>query len=516
MSTSANPVFRPSSLQTLGAAFSAACALRHDRIFLADSDARLDGAAAAKKSEQMAAVLHAKGLVAGDRIAFLSRPGVNHTLAWFSAIRLGGIATNLHLLETPERLAETILWLEAELVIHDAEFTELATSLARSIPQAKFVCLDDLTALDETSHVPALDMGTAEDPVAIVLSSGSTGRPKGVVHTHASTLASIAAGIDVYRGIDTNDSVLVCIGTSFGGWCNVVVPFVGIGTKLVFQRRFEPQAFLKGLEQENITIAPLVPTMWRMVLAAQPDQYDLSCVTLAFMSGEMTSRTDIHMIQAHISKRVRAAYLSTEGACGCGVVLDEDQFLGDTATPAGSPLGNVGIRIVAENADIDDLLPHSQIGEILLRGASLASGYWKDKQRTTERFRNGWWRSGDTGYLTPDNKLVVVGRTDHVINSGGVKIQAEDIEAGLMQHPGVRQAAVVGVPDPKWGQRAEAFVVVADQKIDADAISSWCRGQDQLAPMKFLKAIHVVERLPTGPTGKLYRPALLTQYKELS
>lgn len=515
MATSAAPLPWPSSSQTLGAAFAAACALRHDRDFLVDSETRLNGLAAADKSEQIAVNLHARGLSSGSRVAFLSRPSVAHTLAWFSVVRLGGIATNLHLLEMPERLTETIAWLEADLVIHDAEFTELAASLAHSIPQINFVSLSEITATGGPGRLPKLDDGATEDPVAIVLSSGSTGLPKGVVHTHASTLASITAGIDVYRGIDTNDSVLVCIGTSFGGWCNVVIPFVGIGTKLVFQRRFEPKAFLQGLEDEHITIAPLVPTMWRMVLSAQPDQYDLSGVKLAFMSGEMASGSDVQNIHRRISTRVRAAYLSTEGACGCGVVLDEDQFLNGTAAPAGSPLDNVGIRIVAENGDIDDVLPHGQVGEILLRGVSLASGYWKDDERTAARFRDGWWRSGDTGYLTSDNKLVVVGRTDHVINSGGVKIQAEDIEAVLMQHPDVRQAAVVGVPDPKWGQRAEAFVVLTGKGIDADAIGGWCRGQNQPAPMKFLKAIHVVERLPTGPTGKLYRPALLTQYKEL-
>jgi len=515
MSTPATPSSRPSSAQTLGAAFAAACTLRNDRIFLADADGRFSGTAAALKSEQVAAGLHARGLSAGGRVAFLARPGALHTLVWFSVVRLGGIATNLHLLETPERLAETIAWLEADLVIYDAEFSDLAARLAERAGKARFVPLADIARSDAVGALPILDAGAADDPVAIVLSSGSTGRPKGVVHTHASALASIQAGIDLYKDIDPNDSVLVCIGTSFGGWCNVVIPFVGAGTRLVFQRRFEPQAFLSGLADERITIAPLVPTMWRMVLAAQPENYDLSSVRLAFMSGEMASRADVENIHNRICRQVRAAYLSTEGACGCGVVLDEDQFLADGGTPAGRALENVGIRIVAPDGGIDASLPAGQTGEIVLRGTSLASDYWKDPERTTERFQDGWWRSGDTGYLTEDGRLVVSGRTDHVINSGGVKIQAEDIEAALMQHPKIRQAAVIGVPDPKWGERAEAFVVVADRSIDTAAISSWCQ-QMQLAPMKFLKTVHVVEQLPTGPTGKLCRPALLSRHKEFS
>lgn len=516
MVTSANPATWPTSLKTLGAAFGAACALRHDRPFLVDAEISLDGAQAAHRSSQMAVSLHAMGLSAGGRVAFLCRPSVFHTLAWFSVIRVSGIATNLHLLETPERLAETIAWLDSDFVIFDDEFTNLAQTLAQNVQHARFAGLADVASSNLKAPAPVLDAGELQDPVAIVLSSGSTGRPKGVVHTHASTLGSISAGIDVYSNIDTSDSVLVCIGTSFGGWCNVVIPFVGVGTRLVFQRRFEPQVFLQGLANERITIAPLVPTMWRMVLAAQPESYDLSSVRLAFMSGEMPSSSDVETIRNSITPHVRAAYLSTEGACGCGVVVDEDEFAAKPGDPAGRPLKGVGIRIVAENGNLNDALPAGQTGEILLRGTSLACGYWKDIQRTTDRFREGWWRSGDTGYLTENSRLIVVGRTDHVINSGGVKIQAEEIETALMRHPDIRQAAVVGVPDPKWGQRAEAFVVVADTRSDAQAICKWCQGENQIAPMKFLKAVHVVERLPTGPTGKLYRPALLTRHKESS
>jgi acyl-coenzyme A synthetase/AMP-(fatty) acid ligase len=377
----------------------------------------------------------------------------------------------------------------------------------------RFVPLADLlrTQAELTS---ALDAGESGDPAAIVLSSGSTGRPKGVVHTHASMLGSIEAGSEVYRGLDTDDSVLVCIGTSFGGWCNVVLPFVGLATRLVFQRRFDPQAFLKGLADERITIAPLVPTMWRMVLAADPERYDLSSVRLAFMSGEMASRGDVEKIRARVTNKVRAAYLSTEGACACGIVADEDRFQTD-ARPAGRLLFGAGIRIIAIDGTVSDLLAAGQTGELLLSGPSLACRYWKDADRTTQRFHDGWWRSGDTGYLNEDGDVVLVGRTDHVINSGGVKIQAEEIEAALMNHPGIRQVAVVGAPDTKWGQRAEAYVVVADPHLKAQAIQSWCQSEDRISPMRFVKAVHVVERLPTGPTGKLYRPALLTPQKDI-
>ena len=500
---------KSSATVSLGAAFATACAVRHDRDFLVDDDMRLGGASAERTSRRLAAVLRARGLRAGARIAFMCRPSVAHAVTWFAAVRLGAVATNLHLLEPPERLAETIRWLDADHVVHDEEFKDAADRIAANATQLNIVGLARL--LEEAASADAsglyLDNAAPVDPVAIVLSSGSTGRPKGVVHTHASVLASIAAGVALYRNIGSYDSVLVCIGTSFGGWCNVVLPFVGAGAKLAFQRRFEPQTFLAGLAAEKITIAPLVPTMWRMVLAQQTQRYDLSAVRLAFMSGEAASRRDIESVRAHITPNVRAAYLSTEGACASGVVADERDYVGDGPTAA-HLLESVEVRIVAADGRAGANLPPEQSGEILLRSASLAQGYWKDPQRTSDRFVDGWWRSGDTGFMTADGRLVVAGRTDHVINSGGVKVQAEEIEAALLAHPRIRQAAVVGLPDATWGQRAEAFVL---SDVDAETITAWSRAEGFAPPLRFLKAIHVVDALPTGPTGKLYRPALRAQ-----
>jgi acyl-CoA synthetase (AMP-forming)/AMP-acid ligase II len=193
---------------SLGAAFAAACALRGGRDFFADADLRLDGASAERLSRRLAAALHGHGLRAGAHIAFLCRPSVAHTLTWFAAVRLGAAATNLHLLETPERLAETIAWLDADLVVHDEEFDDIASRIAGKTAQLKIVQLSRLVeqAPSADADLP-LDDAAPHDTVAIVLSSGSTGRPKGVVHTHASVLASIEAGRALYRDIGSGDSV---------------------------------------------------------------------------------------------------------------------------------------------------------------------------------------------------------------------------------------------------------------------------------------------------------------------
>lgn len=501
----------PAAAATLGAMVTAACALRGARPFLTDADLRLDGPGVETATRLAAGALQRLGVARGSPVCFIARPSVAHTVAWFGAVRCGAVVTSLHLMDTPDRLAGTIDWLEASLLLCDSEFADLANRICEAAARPpRVVLLDDPKGFPAAFADPVepLDAADPDDPVAVVLSSGSTGRPKGVVHTHRTILASCAAGPEVYRDLDDSDSVLVVIGTSFGGWANVVPPFLASGARLHFQRRFDAAAFVDGLQSERITIAPLVPTMWRMVLGALSDSDDLSAVRLAFMSGEPPEGALVEQIQARVAARVTTAYLSTEGACACGVLVHEDAFAADDA-PAGRVASAAKVRIAdPEDPAKGDLGP-GEVGEILLSGPSLATGYWKDPTLSAERFRDGWWRSGDTGYRNEAGSLRVVGRTDHLINSGGIKVQAEEIEAALMRHPAIRQAAVAGIPDPLWGSRIEAWVVLDDANVDPGDILGWCRENEVLHAAKLPKDIHPVDSLPTGPTGKLYRRALV-------
>jgi acyl-CoA synthetase (AMP-forming)/AMP-acid ligase II len=320
-----------------------------------------------------------------------------------------------------------------------------------------------------------------------------------VVHSHRTALASAAAGPAVYPGLGREDALLVAIGTSFGGWLNVVLPAVAAGARLVFQPRFDPTLFSTALFEERITLAPLVPVMWRAVLGVIGAMGRPETVRLAFMSGEGPGPQDVAGVRALVTDQVRAAYLSTEGGCAAGIVSDQ-------AGPARAIAG-AEVRVVEPGGPPDAELPAGEIGELALRAPSIAVGYWRDPDRQRARFVDGWWLTGDLGKIAADG-VTLVGRTDHVINSGGVKIHAEEVEQALMRHPMVRQAGVVGVADPVWGQRVEAFVV-AEAGAQPEQILDWCRSENALPAVKLPKRLVLVDRLPTGPTGKLYRRALM-------
>jgi len=237
-------------------------------------------------------------------------------------------------------------------------------------------------------------------------------------------------------------------------------------------------------------------------------RYDLSSVRLATISGEAPAQRDLEDIVAATGARVASLYLSSEGGCGCGVLATNADLMGrGKFASTGKPVIGADLRIVAPAGSVDDILPAGEVGEILVRGPSLALGYWKDAAQTRARFVEGWWRSGDMGFVDAEGDLFITGRIDNLINSGGIKVHAEEIERALLGHPRVVQAAVVGQPDAQWGQRIEAFVVLRGDGIAPDALEAHCRAAG-LAGFKLPKAFHRVDGLPTGPTGKLYRRAL--------
>jgi acyl-coenzyme A synthetase/AMP-(fatty) acid ligase len=175
---------------------------------------------------------------------------------------------------------------------------------------------------------------------------------------------------------------------------------------------------------------------------------------------------------------------------------------------SGRPVVGGDVKILIPGGGFDDEAAAGETGEIAVSGPSLSIGYWKDPELTREKFRDGWWRSGDLGRFDEDNYLWVSGRIDNLINSGGIKVSGEEIEHALLSHPAVAQCAVVGQPDALTGQRIEAFLVARGTPPAPDELSRFLRQERHLAGFKIPKAFHWIDEMPTGPTGKLFRRAL--------
>jgi acyl-coenzyme A synthetase/AMP-(fatty) acid ligase len=512
-------MLRTPFIETLSDLFIRSSQWRGREELFVDEQDRITGREALDQSLKLAQGFADLDAAQGDVIAFLCRSSARHAVAWFAAPMSGRIACCLHVRETAERLGQALDWLDTKVLVHDADLEEQAVAaikasgrrIARISLGARGKADADYSGIVATGT--RFDVLAARpkpgDVAAIVFSSGTTGKPKGIMHTQKTMLEAAKGGQVVMGPITPDSATLLYMQPSFAAWPIIVLPFVAAKAKVCFGSTFTPPAFLETCQRERITKAPLVPTMWRMVFEAGPENYDLSALTLVSISGEAPAPSDVQQLYNRICKNIVCIYLSGEAFTASGVLANtRDLMERDKIGSSGRPAVGGDVRILVPGGSFDDEAAHGETGEIAVSGPSLSIGYWKDPELTKTKFRDGWWRSGDLGRLDADNYLWVSGRIDNVINTGGIKVSGEEIEHALLSHPQIAQCAVVGQPDKQMGQRIEAYVVARGAAPEIEDINRFLRGEKHLAGFKVPKAFHFVETLPTGPTGKLFRRAL--------
>ncbi|MEK9677956.1 MAG: class I adenylate-forming enzyme family protein [Rhodospirillaceae bacterium] len=496
---------------TLNELFLAACQIRQDDEMFADASLRLTGGEAAAQAAAFAAGLRDQGFLKEDVVAVLSMSSVPHAIAFFGCQLAGVIPCCLHVNDLPARLKRNIDFIGAKAVLADEANYDKVEALETGLPILKVSASDEsfyrrsVGAFEGAEEVVTAAPG---DTALYLMSSGTTGDPKCIVHTQATLAATALQSKALYDCEAPGDSTIGVMAPSFAAWIHTVLPFTCIGGRIYFSSQFSPDGFLQLLQDEKITCAPLVPTVWRMVLAAGPDQYDLLNTKGAFYSGEPGTPDLIQALAEQITPNVLTAYLASEGGNAAGVAAGPDILSApDTAASTGRPVPGAEVRVIDPDGGVDDLLPAGELGEIAVCGASLAAGYLNNPALTAERFSGGWWRTGDLGVLDDAGRLFVKGRVDNQINTGGIKVRAEEIEAALLSHPAVKLAGVVGEPDEQWGERIEAHLV-AETALTSEDILDYLK-ENELLPRHLLpKAIYFRDTLPTGPTGKLYRQGL--------
>lgn len=486
-------------------------------LFADDKGGSYTGEQALDHSLRFASALRGASLMPGDVVAFLCMGSASHTVAWFGTFAGGYVAANLHTRNNSvAQVAETLKWLGAKMVVHDMEFASVVNAAVREtgLPISTLALDGEDNGWEALIKTAApldyeRERPNAASLAAVILSSGSTGEPKGVMHNQASLLACAVSGQVMLAGIHRHDTIMIPMNPSFAGWVMFVLPSVAGRARLFFVRRFDPVQVVDLTVRERVTILNMVPTMWRMVFDVVTPEHDFTNVRLTCVGGELPSADDVTRITARFCKNIAAIYMAAESGNGCAITVTggdmvDDRKIGST----GLPTVGADVRIVDPDGSIDDVLPPGQRGELVVTGTSVALGYWRDPALSAKKFINGWWRSGDLGHIDQDGYLWVNGRADNVINTGGIKVHAEEIESEIMTHPEVSACAVVGRTDAKFGQRIVAYVVSRNPGLTPDALKLYLKDVRELSGHKVPKAFHFLDALPTGLTGKLDRRAL--------
>ena len=493
---------------------------------LVEGGIRLTHAELLDQALRMAALLQAQGVRRGDRVALLLPPSVVHAIAFLGCAEIGAIAVSLHVRETGDTLASIARLIAPRTLIHDPVYADKARAVLEacggitlSITATSTLSPDAApqTALcipRDLARYPAQHVATRvwpQDTAAIVLSSGTTGLPKGVMHSHATLCASARAGMR-YLGDAPDTAGMNIFSTAFIGWFNCTLPFLHAGGKVVFLPKWEPSEYLRTIAREQITTFILVPTMWRMLLAAQPGAHDLSSLRQVGFAGEAMDPATLERIRTTVCARVMNTYGTTETGTwgGCTVMLPEDYAAGADLRSVGRAAEGVEVRIIAPGGAIDQPLPPGTEGELAIRGPSVASRIWERPDLEEQVFRDGWWRSGDLAVMDGAGLVTLAGRIDDMIISGGINIMPGPIEEALLAHPQVRECAVLGLPSPQWGQEVTACIVpVSPTQSDLDAgVLEDHLARTGLAGYKRPRRFVFLEDLPWGNTGKVSRKLL--------
>ncbi|CAG9178099.1 class I adenylate-forming enzyme family protein [Cupriavidus respiraculi] len=457
------------------------------------------------------------GVRAGDRVATLC---LNHDLQLamlFACARLGAVFVPLnHRLAVPE-LRGIAAHAGLRAIFHDDAHEAAAQALAQALqadtpstssspspsPAVGHAHIDrliDSPAPADRAFAPVPD----DAPLLLVYTSGTTGEPKGAMHSQAGLLANARASWWAHD-MDPADHVLSVLPLfHVGGLCIQTVPALLAGARVTLHERFSPEAWFDSVERDRPSLSLMVPATLRAVLEHPrwPDA-DLSSLR-GVMAGSST--IPLSYISAFHARGVPLGQVY--GATETGPVSVVLRLPEAMARPghAGWPQPEAEVRLVREGADVAD----GEVGEIWVRGANVMTGYWRQPDHPS--FAQGWFRSGDLARRDAEGCVEVVGRSKDMIISGGENIYPAEIENVLIALPGVLECAVVGLPDPRWGEVPVAVIVPAPCA-DPAALSAPRLRETmalRIARFKLPRDVVLVDALPKSALGKVMKPQLRT------
>lgn len=480
--------------RSLPAAWAANRAAAPDRPVLHDPvRGWLSGAAIERASAIVAARLHGAGLRPGDRFLMSAASSAELVVAHVAALRLGLVVVPTNTSYREREVAH---------IVHDADPAgalvddEERAGWIRAARPGTLVVGPEVALPDPGPGAapPVLDAAGPGDPGLLGYTSGTTGSPKGAVLSHGNLLAGAEAVALAWRWTSA-DRLLLCLPLFHAhGLCVGLHGTLLTGASAVLLPGFELDEVLDASAAHRATMFFGVPTMYHR-FAGSPRAGELRRLRLC-VSGSAPLPADLHLrLQAATGQRVLERYGMTETLMNVSNPVDGDRRPGSV----GLPLPGCEVRL--DGADGTE-------GEILLRGANVFAGYWRNEQATCDAFTaDGWFRSGDLGALDPDGYLRILGRSKELIISGGFNVYPREVEDVLVGCPGVAEAAVVGTPSAEWGEVVTAFVVLAPGvALQEEALVAHCAGE--LAPFKWPRRWRFVDSLPRNALGKVVKREL--------
>jgi fatty-acyl-CoA synthase len=463
------------------------------------------------RANQLARVLRDKGISKGDRVAMFSTNRIECVDLFLATGKIGAILVpfnvRLSIQELDYLMKKTILFYEPKLEAKIDEIKEKKL-VPNYVVMGKKAILSDHSSQDLIQKVagkpierPVINF---EDPHLILFTGGTTGLPKGATLPHRLIFWNSINTILSWSLEPDDIQPLLFPLFHTGGWNVLLVPFYHLGAKTILMGDFNPKETIRVIEQEKCTIVIGVPTMFHM-MANTPEFKSVSFDTVKiFISGGAPCPVAIMENYWAKNKPFKMGYGLTEVGPN-NFYLPEDKIK-LKPTSVGLPVFHCDMKII--DTKTDEIVKQGEIGELLLRGPHIFSGYWDEPEETKKTIEpDGWVHTGDLSMQDEEGFYYIVGRRKEMYISGGENVYPVEIEELLFKHPAIDLAAVIGVPDEKWGEVGKAFITL---KKGGKATPNEIRNYlvERLAKYKIPKYFEIRDTLPTSATGKILKREL--------
>jgi acyl-CoA synthetase (AMP-forming)/AMP-acid ligase II len=477
-------------------------------------------------ANQIARHLLESGIRKGDRVAVLLPNCPEYIETDFALIKTGAVRLPLN----PRLSASECIYMvgnaEARVIVFAPEFLEIVQKIRSEVGTVeKFVCVGGPGGGFSSSYEQILsEQSESEvcvdvedgDPYQILYTSGTTGRPKGAVTSFGSRLATLSTVLIEEMRVERGDVFLTVAPMAHGGGTKIFPHFIRGAVNVVLPK-FSAETLCRTIQDEKVTTTWMVPTMITMLLE-YPDlrKFDLgSLKTVVYAASPIPYATLTRALEVFGNIFVQVYGLS-EAPNPDLLLPKSDHNLGGSEAEnkrlksAGREVYGVRVRVVDDNGK--DVLP-GEIGEIIISGDNLMTGYWKMPEATSEAIRDGWFYTGDMATVDEENYVYIVDRRKDMIISGGFNVYPREVEEVIYRHPAVLEASVVGVPDERWGESLKAVVVCRPgRQVTEEELIAFCK--PSLAGYKKPHSVDFVSELPKNPFGKILRREIKRKYWE--
>lgn len=456
------------------------------------------------------------GVQKGDRVSILAHNSPVYFDLLFGLPKIGAIFAPLNWRLTAHELSYILQDNQPTLLLCGPEFVDVLAELPEQT-------LPRLLRLEGAVFPPGLDAESYEEEIAasspaeperpildgedvycILYTSGTTGHPKGAVLPHRQILWNCINTV-ISWGLREDDITPIFTPLFHaGGLFAFLTPIVYVGGQVVLARSFDPETSLRAIVEQRCTVILGVPTLFQMWLdTSYFNQADFSRVRF-FISGGASC--PVPLIQTWREKKgvvFRQGYGLTEVGTNCFSMTD-DESRWKTGS-VGKPIFHSRMKLIDPETGHEPLV--GQPGELLIAGPHVCTGYWRNPQASDEALRDGWFHTGDMARRDEDGFYYIIGRFKDMIKSGGENIYAAEVEAVFRQHPAVADAALIGLPDEKWGEIGLMLVQLKPgQRVEARTLLDYCQGR--LARFKIPRRVEITAALPYSPYGKLQKTEL--------